>query len=77
MRAVRSCGTQSARRPDQHLADLAAALAGQRDDVHLALVRRIDRRDDVRRVARRRDREQHVALAAERAHLLRETCSNE
>jgi hypothetical protein len=39
---------------------------------HLALVGRDDGRDDVRRIARRRDREQHVAFRPERAHLLRE-----
>src|SRR6185503_355026 len=49
-----------------------AALAGQRDDAHLALLRRLHGSDDVRGVPGRRDREEHVALAAERAHLLRE-----
>src|SRR5471030_2081603 len=38
----------------QQLADLAAALAGQRDDAHFALQRRLDGRDDVAGVARRR-----------------------
>ncbi len=62
MRAVRSCGT-----PDvdvavgKHVADPAAALAGQRHDAHVALVRGVDRGDHVGRVARGRDREQHVA----------------
>ena len=73
MRAVRSCGTHRWTSAGASMrADLAAALAGQRDDAHLALVRGLDRRDDVGRVAGRRDREQHVALGAERAHLLRE-----
>ena len=73
MRAVRSCGTHrwtSAAR--EHRADPSAALAGHRDDAHLAIVRGVDRSDDVGRIARRRDREQHVARRAERAHLLRE-----
>ena len=72
MRAVRSCGTHRWTSAARAVADPAAAFAGERDDVHLALVRRDDRRDDVGGIARRRDREQHVALGAQRAHLLRE-----
>ena len=52
--------------------DAPAALAGERDDAHLALVRGVDGRDHVGRIARCRDREQHVALGAERPHLLGE-----
>ena len=55
----------------QHGADLAAALARERDDAHLAFVRRGDRRDDVGRIPGRRYREQRVPGGAERAHLLR------
>ena len=47
----------------QKFTDAPAALAGQRDDAHLALVRGVDRRDHVGRIAGRRDREQDVALA--------------
>ena len=65
MRAVRVCGTHRWTSPSrQEFADAAAALAGQRDDAHLALVRGLDRRDHVGRVARGRDREQHVAAGA-------------
>ena len=56
----------------QKFTDAAAALAGEGDHAHLALVRGLDGGDHVARVAGRRDPEQHVALGAERPHLLRE-----
>ena len=73
IRAVRSDGTQIWMSVSLSTScDLAAALAGQRDHDHLALVRCLDRGQHVRRIARRGDREQHVARLAERPDLLRE-----
>src|SRR5438132_5770446 len=57
---------------DEKFTGAPAALAGQRDDTHLAFMGGDDGRDDVRRVAGRRYGEKNVALGAERAHLLGE-----
>nr|GEU28319.1 conserved hypothetical protein [Tanacetum cinerariifolium] len=56
----------------QHLADVAAALAGQRHDAHFAFERRFDGGNHVARVTGRGKRQQDIARLAERLHLLGE-----
>ena len=73
IRHVRSAGTRISMSPPAS----APAIAPPSRPVSAttrsaALVRRVNRAHDVLRVARRRDREQHVGRLAERAHLLRE-----
>ena len=73
IRQVRSAGTRISMSPSASApGDRAAVAARERHDPHAALVRGVNRAHDVLRVARRRDREQHVRRLAERAHLLRE-----
>ena len=54
---------------EQHLADQATPLAGQRNDPHVRFVSRLDRFNDIGRVAGGGDSQQHITGMAQAANL--------
>ena len=56
----------------EHFAHLATTFAGQRNDTHVGFVRRLDRFNDIARIARGGNRQQHIAGMTKAAHLLGE-----